>query len=208
MIKALFLLIEPRAAWEHIARGRRGVSYILVAYLLPILLLTSAAEGWGLERWGKWQPKFQLFKEFAPSIVVGYEVIQTLLLLAMVFVAALMLLRISQTFHGRHTYRQAFTIVSYGFCPVFLMRFLDVAPQMSPWVSWGIGLALTFWILYHGIPPVMEPDPTHAFGLYLSSLVVVILSSGVVRVLTGLYLLGYMDLHNSWLIRQLNVFLK
>jgi len=208
MIKALFLIFEPGAAWDHIARSRRGIGFILGTYLLPMLLLTAAAEGWGLEHWGKWQPKFTMFKEFTDHTVIRYEVLQALLLLAMVFVCALMLLKVSQTFHGRHTYREAFTIVSYGLSPFFLARFLDAAPQMSPWVSWGLGIGVTIWILYQGIPRVMQPDPTHAFGLYLSAAVVVVLMTGVVRLLTGLYLLGYLDLQHSWLTRQLSTFLK
>ena len=208
MIKAFFLIFEPGAAWDHIAQARRGIGFILTTYLLPMILLTAVAESWGLQHWGKWQPKFQMFKQFSHDTILSYELAQAVLLLLMVFVAALMLLKISQTFNGRHTYLQAFTTVAYGFSPFFLAHFLDVAPQMSPWVSWGIGIGLTVWILYQGIPRVLQPDPTHAFGLYLSSLVVVILTSAVVRILTGMYLLGYLDLQHSWLTRQLSTFLK
>jgi hypothetical protein len=49
----------------------------------------------------------------------------------------------------------------------------------------------------------MQPDPTHAFGVYLSAMFVVILTSGLARLITGMYLLGYMDLQNSWLSRKL-----
>lgn len=208
MIKAFFLIFEPGAAWDHIAQARRGIGFILSTYLVPMILLTAVAEGWGLQHWGKWQPKFQMFKQFSHETILSYELAQVVLLLLMVFVSALMLLKLSQTFHGRHTYLQAFTTVAYGFSPFFLAHFLDVAPQMSPWVSWGIGVGLTVWILYQGIPRVLQPDPTHAFGLYLSSLVVVILTSAVVRILTGMYLLGYLDLQHSWLTRQLSTFLK
>ena len=62
--------------------------------------------------------------------------------------------------------------------------------------------------LVESISRVMQPDPTHAFGLYLSAAVVVVLMTGVVRLLTGLYLLGYLDLQHSWLTRQLSTFLK
>lgn len=208
MIKAFFLIFEPAPVWDRISQARRGFGFILGTYLLPMILLITVVEGGGLERWGKWQPKFQMVREFSNSTVISYEIVQALLLLGMVFVSALVLLRASQTFHGRHTYLQAFTVMAYGFGPLFWVRILDAAPQVSPWVTWGLGIALTIWILYQGIPRVMEPDPTHAFGLYLSALVVVILTSGIVRVLTGLYLLGYLDLEHSWLTRQLSTILK
>lgn len=202
MIKAFFLIFEPGVAWDRISQARRGFGFILGTYLLPMIVLTAAAEGWGLERWGKWMPKYQMFKEFTGNTVVTFEVIQALLLLAMVFVCALLFLKVSQTFHGRNSYLQAFTTIAYGFSPFFMMRFLDTAPMMSPWVSWGIGIALSVWIMYQGIPRVMQPDPTHAFGLYLSAVFVMVLTSVVVRILTGLYLLGYMNFQHSWLTRQ------
>ena len=55
MIKALLLIFDPIATWEGILRARRGMVSILVVYLLPLLLLTSACEGYGLVHWGKWQ---------------------------------------------------------------------------------------------------------------------------------------------------------
>jgi hypothetical protein len=204
MIKAFFLIFEPSVAWDRIAQKRRGLLFILGTYLLPMILITVAVEGWGLEKWGKWQPKYQKVKDFTRlhGTVVTYEVIQAILLLAMVLVSALVLLKISQTFETRRSYRQAFTTMAYGFSPMFLARLLDAAPMMSPWVSWAAGLMLTTWVLYQGIPRVMQPDPTHAFGLYLSALIVVVLISGIVRVLTALYLLGQVDFNNSWMTHQ------
>ena len=53
MIKALLLIFEPIATWEGIFRARRSLAFILVIYLLPLILLASAAEGYGLVHWGK-----------------------------------------------------------------------------------------------------------------------------------------------------------
>ena len=49
----------------------------------------------------------------------------------------------------------------------------------------------------------MQPDPTHAFGVYLSAMIVVVLTSGLARLLTAMYVLGYMDLQHSWLSRRI-----
>lgn len=199
MIKAFFLIFEPGVAWHRIAQARRGFAFILCLYLLPMIFLATAVEGWGLARWGKWQPKFQKFKEFSTHTVVTFETIQTVLLLLMVFVSALLLLKISQTFQGRRNYLEAFTIMAYGYSPLLLLRLLDAGPLVSPWATWVIGLMLTIWILYQGIPRVMQPDPTHAFGLYFSAVFVVALTSGMARLLTALYLLGYVDFQHSYL---------
>jgi hypothetical protein len=199
MIKAIFLIFESGATWDRIAQAQRSFAAILTTYLLPMVLLTTVVESWGLQRWGKWQPKFHLVRSFSLNTVIVFEVIQVLMLLAMVFVSALLLLRISQTFHSRGTYLQAFTTTAYAFSPLFLTHLLDAGPMINPWVCWGLGIGLSIWVLYQGIPRVMQPDPTHAFGLYLSMMFVMVLTSGIVRALTGLYLLGYVDFQNSWL---------
>ena len=43
------------------------------------------------------------------------------------------------------------------------------------------------------------PDPTHAFGLYLSAVIIIVLTTGLARLLPALYVLGQVDFHHSWL---------
>ena len=61
-----------------------------------MILLPAAAEGWSMERWGRWQPKFQRFMDFSLHDIVVFETIQAALLLAMVLLAAQMLLVFSR----------------------------------------------------------------------------------------------------------------
>jgi hypothetical protein len=198
MIKVFFLIFEPGVAWEKIAQARRGFAFITVVHLLPFILAGTALESWGLERHGKWQPRFQFLKAFTTPEIITYETIQVLMLLAVVFVSAVLIYKISQTFQDRLTFLQAFTTVAYGFSPLFLLHFLDAGAMVHPAVPWMLGIAMVIWILYQGIPRVMQPDPTHAFGIYLSAMIVVILTSFLARLITGLYLLGYIDLEHSW----------
>jgi len=199
MIKVFFLIFEPGATWQRIAATRRSFAFICCLYLMPMILFTSAVEGWGLERWGKWQPRFQKFKEFTLNEAISFEAVQCLLTLLVVLLSALLVLKISQTFHSRSKYIDAFTTMAYGYSPVLLTHLIDAGPMVSPWASWCLGIMLTTWILYQGIPHLLQPDPAHAFGLYLSAMFVMVLTSGISRVLTALYLLGEVDFHHSWL---------
>ncbi len=201
MIKAIFLIFKPAATWEQIAQTRRRFFTVLALYLLPMVVLAGAVEGWGLQHWGKMQPRFHLIRDFSVSAAVTFELIQMVLSVAVVLVSALLLLRISQTFHSRGTYTQAFTAMAYAFSPLFVMRLLDAGQSVNPWVTWGIGIMMSVWIFYQGLPRMLEPDPAHAFGLYLSTVIVMVLMSGIMRVLTALYLLGYVNFRDSWLMR-------
>jgi hypothetical protein len=190
MIKALLLIFEPIATWEGILRARRSTGSILVLYLLPLLLITSAVEGYGLVHWGKWQGEVSRVKTFTLGEAVVVEVAQFVLSLGVVFIGANLLKSIGETFHGRHTYNQAFTAVAYSLGPFFLLRLLDAFSGINPWVSWAIGICLTVAVLYHGVPRTMEPDPSHAFGLYLMSALLLVLVSALVRFVTAAYLQG------------------
>jgi hypothetical protein len=193
MLKAILLIFEPMATWDKIFRARRGMAFVLVVHLLPLLLLTSAAEGYGLIRWGKYRGQMQevaQLKPFTRGEAVLIEASQLLLSLVVVFAGARMVKSIGETFHGRHSFGQAFTVVAYGLSPLFLFRLLDAFPGVHPWVTWSIGILLSIVALYHGVPRIMEPDPSHAFGLFLMSALVLTLVSGLVRFLTWWYLTG------------------
>jgi hypothetical protein len=89
------------------------------------------------------------------------------------------------------------TLLFQGGQLLLLLFFLVVSVKLinslaatSPWVPWGIGMALTIAVLYHGVPRMMDPDPAHAFGLYLMSCLVLVLSTGLFRFLTSWYLAG------------------
>jgi Yip1 domain len=187
MIKALLLLIEPIATWEGIARARRGILFILGTFLLPLLVLTSAAEGYGLVKWGKWQDIVGL-RKFPVRETVVLEIAQLLLSLLIVFAGANMIKAVGETFRGRHTYGQAFTTVAYSLSPLFILRLLDAFCGISPWVAWAIGIVLSVVVLYQGVPRMMEPDPSHAFGLYVMSALLLVLFTGLMQYLFAAYL--------------------
>ena len=198
MIKALFLFFDP-TVWDRMAQARRGMGFIFASYLLPLLLVVSAVEGGGLVLWGKWQPGVGVIKRFTAGEAVLFEVTQLLLTLAVVFVCAHLVRILGETFHDRHTYAAAFTVVAYTLCPVFLLRLLDVFPMMNPLAPWAIGIVLSIWIFYQGLPRVMKPDPSHAFELYVVSSMILFSTTGLVCMLTALCLRGKVDFAHSYL---------
>jgi hypothetical protein len=203
MIKALLLIFWGGPAWDRVAQARRGLIFIFTVYLLPMLLIVGAVEGYGLKHWGKWQSRFEQLKYFTAREVAVYEAIQFLVALAVILVCAQLVKIIAETFHGRHTYRQAFTAVAYGLSPLFLFRLLDAHPLMNPWITWALGIVLSVWVLYQGLPRILEPDPTHAFGLYLVSSFILILATFLARLFTAFYLSGAIDFSHSFLSRLL-----
>jgi len=193
MIKTLLLVLYPAATWDRIVLAKRGCLTILLFFLLPLWVLAGVAEGYGLVHWGKPSGEFSHIKTYSNSQALIFEILQLLLMLIMVLVSARLIKALGETFHGRHTFNQAFTVTAYGLGPFFVLRILDIFPGVSSWVywvTWIIAMFLCVGTLYHGLPRVMQPDPPSAFGLFVVSSVLLTMISGLVRFLTFWYLQG------------------
>lgn len=191
MIKALLLIFEPAQAWDRVVKAQRSLAFVFFAYLTPMVLLSAAAEGFGLVRWGRAQKDMAYLKHFTIGEAVVYEVANALLSFVLVLVAAKIIKALGETFHGRHTFTQAFTTVAYGLSPLFLLRVIDALPSPGPWATWAVGIVLCVSVLYQGVPRVMMPDPPHAFGLYFMSSLLLVIITGLARFVTAWYLQGY-----------------
>jgi len=107
-----------------------------------------------------------------------------------VFIGARLVKAVGETFHGRHTYSQTFTVTAYGLGPLFLFRLFNAFPPVPPWLCWVIGILFCIGVLYSGLPHVLKPDPPHAFGLFIMSSFLLTLTTGLVELVTACYLLG------------------
>lgn len=189
MIKALLLIFEPVATWDRISQARRSQSFVLFVYLVPMIILASIAEGYGLYSWGKARdlgPR----KFYSLGETVLFEAGECLLYLAMVYIMAKLVKSMGATFHGRQTFAQSFGVVAYGLSPLFLFHVLDALRDISPWFPWAVGMMLCIAVLYQGVPRMLQPDPPHAFGIYLMTSLLLVLISGILRFLTAWYLQG------------------
>ena len=193
MIRALLLIFDPTATWERIFRARRGLVFIFLFYLCPFLLLNGAVEGYGLVHVGKKRGILAQEHHFEKGEAVIFEAAQFLIWVGVVVLGAKLVKSIGETFHGRHNMTQAFATVAYGLAPLFLLRLCDGWSQdlvYVYWVIWALGVLLAFNTLYYGVPKMMEPDPSHAFGLFLMSSLLLMLTTGLFRYVTYGYLEG------------------
>ena len=190
MIKALFLIFEPVAAWDRVIKARRGAGFLLLFYVLPMVLMVAALEGFGLMEWGRRQWDSGQVKIFTTGEMAAYETMQSLALLAVVFICAQIVKALGNTSHARHNYTEGFTVAACGLSPLFLLRLLDVFPAINPWLTWGVGILLCAATLYHGLPRVMQPDPSQALGLYFMCSVLFVMVTGLERFVTVWYLAG------------------
>jgi hypothetical protein len=168
MIRALLLIINPSSTWEAIKNEQPSVARTSFSFLLPLLLLSSLGEAWGLLRLGVEQGPFtQTVGPVSEHLALRYALVQAGLSLLVVYAGAAALKLIGASFHRRHSYSECFTTLAFSLSPLFLIRLLDAVPAVNTWVCYGIGIFLTVSLLYRGIPFILKPDPSSALGLFM-----------------------------------------
>jgi hypothetical protein len=180
MFRVLLLIFDPAGSWERIETARPSVARVFFTYVLPIMLLSFAIEGWLISRLGTQGGNFaRRLVRVSEDLLVRYEVAQFAFGLVICFVGAWLVQQLAQSFHRRHTYAECFTILGYSMGPYFLCRMLDGWPVVHTWLAWAIGAVLAISLFYRGLPRVLKPDPSNALGIYL-------LCSMLILVLTAL----------------------
>src|SRR5947208_1805937 len=106
MIEALLLLFSPAATWERIGRVQRGFLYLLFTYLLPVMIVTSFVEGYGLHHWGKWQGEVPHIRTWSFAEAVVFEAGQLVVTLLIIVFNSALVKSVGETFHARHTLLQ------------------------------------------------------------------------------------------------------
>jgi len=157
-----------------------------------MMLIAAGAEGFGIVTWGKPQTIIHRIQKYTVGEAILFEVARLLMMLVIVACCAILIKVFAETFGKRHSLRQTLTLVIYASSPLFLFRVLDMAPGLSPWVTWGFGIVCCTEVLYRGVPRIMEPDPPNAFGLYFMSSLVLVATTGLERFITAWYLQGRM----------------
>lgn len=192
MIKAIMLIFEPGVAWNRIVAARKSFGHVLVTFFLPIVLISIGGELAGIFYLGRHEERGGIVTtiKLPTNRIIVCGASELVLSFIVAFTGALLIKSVSETFHSRPTFGRCFTLVAYTLSPLFLVHLADVYPGMNPWISFAIGMTLSVATLYHGVPKILQPEPVHAFGVYLVSAVLLVGVAGLARFLTWLILTG------------------
>jgi hypothetical protein len=180
MITAIQLIFSPFETWEKIALKQRGFLWVLGVYLVPALVICLGIEAYLLIQLGEKEGVLgDVVVKVPLALAIRYAGFYAALLLASVVVGAKFLALASESFNVHTTYLQCFTVMAYGFGPLILVRIFDGLPQINTWVCWALGAATATSVLYHGVGMILKPDQTKGFGLYLMSIIILVLMSGM-----------------------------
>ena len=188
MIAALMLVFAPAFAWARVARANLAWWQVLLVHVLPLQIVSIGIELWRLVTVGRHTQFSIKLAPISQDLAIRYGLAELGISLALIFIGAQMVRAFGHTFRSRQTYNQFLRLTAYGLSPVFLLRALDGFYWANPWVILILGLVLMGKVLYQGVPLVLDPDPPQAFGLYVSSVFVLVFATALARMLSLLVL--------------------
>ncbi|HXF94731.1 MAG TPA: Yip1 family protein [Gemmatimonadales bacterium] len=155
----LRILLQPGAEWNAIAGEFTTVGGIYRSYVLPLALVPALSQTLGNLAWGMPVLGQRIKVPLVTALQAG--VAHYLLGLVAVFVLALIINALAETFGGSNNQVQAFKVAAYGATAAWLAGVFALVPG-GGWLQL-LGL-YTLYLLYAGLPPVMKVPSDRVIG--------------------------------------------
>jgi hypothetical protein len=164
MLSHLFgLFINPRAEWEAIRAencsvGKCYCSYVFILAAIPPIsgYIGTTTFGWEIGA----REAVKLSPESALTIAIAYY----LVMLVGVFSMGFMIHWMTKTYDTEQPLPRCISLAAYVATPMFLVGVFEVLPIL--WLNFIVGLpalAYTVYLLYTGVPIMMEISPERGF---------------------------------------------
>ena len=166
------ILLEPKREWEVIAGEDTSIGALYRGYIVPLaaigplaLLVRFSLMGVGMPGGGRSQS--------SPVSGLGQAVFAFALNMAAVFVVALLVDVLAPIFGGRKNPVQALKVAAYASTPGWIASVFVLIPILTilALVAGSYGL----YLLYLGLPPVMEAPRERALGYTVVVVIAVVL---------------------------------
>jgi hypothetical protein len=171
------IVLSPNAEWPVIAPEPTTASQLYVGYVMPLALLAALI---GFLRMSVLGVSSGFGNSFRMPISSGLTYTLMILVSALfgVFVVGLIINALAPSFAGTKDQRQALKVAAYSLTPAMLSSVLALSPILATLLQLLAGL-YGIYVLYLGLPVLMQSPKEKAFG-YTASVVVCTILVGIV----------------------------
>lgn len=171
------IVLTPKSEWPVIAPEPTTVSQLFVGYVVPLAVLAALL---GFVRMSVLGYNSAFGGGFRMPIASGltYTLMMFVSALIGVFIVGIIINALAPTFSGQRDQRQALKVAAYSLTPAMLSSVLALSPILATLLQLLAGL-YGIYVLYLGLPVVMQSPPEKSFG-YTASVVVCTILIGVV----------------------------
>lgn len=178
--RATNILLQPKNEWEVVSDEPSSTGGLYLNYILPLAAIGPIASFLGMSAIG--------FGPFRMPLQYGLSaaIVSFAMALVSVFVVALVIDGLATHFQGRKSAQQALKLATYSLTPAWLGGILLLVPAMGA-LALLAGL-YGIYLLYLGLPVLMESPRDKALPYTASVVVVAIILQLVLGSVTGVIL--------------------
>jgi len=170
------IVLSPNTEWPVIAAENTTVPQLYLGYVVPLALLAALMGFLRMSVLGRSAFGYN----FRMPISSGLTYTLTMFVSALfgVFVVGLIINALAPTFSGMRDQRQALKVAAYSLTPAMLSSVLALSPIWATLLQLLAGL-YGIYVLYLGLPVLMQSPKEKAFG-YTASVVICTILVGIV----------------------------
>jgi hypothetical protein len=178
--RAKNILLTPKSEWETIKGESAGIQQIYTQYLVIVAAFPAVGQLLGMARLG--------FGNSLRLTVTSY-----LVSLASVYVSALIVDNLANSFSSTKDMKQAFKLVAYALTPSYVAAVLAFLPGLG-WLVGLAGAAYSVYLFYLGLPVLMRTPQDkvipYMLAAFIVSIVVYFFLFAILGFIFGVSLLG------------------
>lgn len=174
--RAYGLLKNPKEEWEQIRREETNAVSLMLGYVAPLAAIPAVMGLLG-------QLAFGAGMYGTPTQLIVGAAVTFLVFMALIYFLGLLTNAIVENFDGDKDELAALKVAAYAPTPAFLLGILSIWPLL--WWAPLIGVVLSAFLLYRGLPPLMKCPPDKALSFAATIIVAGLIALVVLGVLTS-----------------------
>jgi len=182
------IIVNPKPTWETIKAETLTVGQIYTGYLVPLALIPAVATFIGFSLVGVSVPFVGVY-HYSPAGGLVRAILSFLLVLLGIFIAGKVINALAPSFAAMRNDLNAFKVAAYSWTPALVVGILNIVPALSILVL--LGSLYSIYLLYLGLPVLMECPRDRAVGYTIASIVAVIVIYVLITVIIGLATAGF-----------------
>lgn len=174
------LIVSPKTEWEQISREENDIRTIAVKYLVVLALIPAVCTFIGYSVFGY---KIPLMGYVGSSLSMAFRqaLVSYISSLAGAALAAVVINLLAPSFSSQQNGGRAFALVVYSYVPMYVAGVLTIIPSLAP-ITIIAGL-YGLYLLYLGLPVMMQTPGEKHTSYFVVSLIVMIVASIVLSMI-------------------------
>jgi Yip1-like protein len=181
--RVMNILTKPKEEWPVIANETADVPSLYKEYIVPLAAIPAVCGFIGMTIVGVSIPFIGTFRTPIPSGLTSM-IVQYVLLLVGVYVAAIIIQQLAPTFQSSGGIDQALKLVAYAWTPAWIAGVLALIPALNALSILG-GL-YGIYLFFLGLPHVMKTPKEKVIPYMVVAAVVILIINVVIASISGL----------------------